>query len=215
MEDLKRIFKFMKPCRREFFLAVMFVIIEASFELTIPMLMADMIDVGVADRDMDYIVARGLTMMACALLALVTGLLYARFSARAANGFGAALREAEYRKVQEYSFENLDHFETSSLITRMTADVTVMQNTISGGLRPLTRSPIMLLMGLGMTFYMNKKLVSVCGLHSCAGLYPVPHRQPRGSHVRQAPEGHGPGQCRGAGEFKRSPGSEGLCAGRI
>lgn len=86
MEDLKRIFKFMKPCRREFFLAVMFVIIEASFELTIPMLMADMIDVGVADRDMDYIVARGLTMMACALLALVTGLLYARFSARAANG---------------------------------------------------------------------------------------------------------------------------------
>ena len=101
MEDLKRIFKFMKPCRREFFLAVMFVIIEASFELTIPMLMADMIDVGVADRDMDYIVARGLTMMACALFALVTGLLYARFSARAANGFGAALREAEYRKVQE------------------------------------------------------------------------------------------------------------------
>ena len=72
MEDLKRIFKFMKPCRREFFLAVMFVIIEASFELTIPMLMADMIDVGVADRDMDYIVARGLTMIACALFALVT-----------------------------------------------------------------------------------------------------------------------------------------------
>ena len=69
----------MKPCRREFFLAVMFVIIEASFELTIPMLMADMIDVGVADRDMDYIVARGLTMIACALFALVTGLLYARF----------------------------------------------------------------------------------------------------------------------------------------
>ena len=161
MEDLKRIFKFMKPCRREFFLAVMFVIIEASFELTIPMLMADMIDVGVADRDMDYIVVRGLTMIACALFALVTGLLYARFSARAANGFGAALREAEYRKVQEYSFENLDHFETSSLITRMTADVTVMQNTISGGLRPLTRSPIMLLMGLGMTFYLNKKLVLV------------------------------------------------------
>ena len=58
-------------------------------------------------------------------------------------------------------FENLDHFETSSLITRMTADVTVMQNTISGGLRPLTRSPIMLLMGLGMTFYLNKKLVLV------------------------------------------------------
>ena len=161
MEDLKRIFKFMRPCRREFFLAVMFVIIEASFELTIPMLMADMIDVGVANKDMDYIVSRGLTMMGCALFALFTGLLYARFSARAANGFGAALREAEYMKVQEYSFENLDHFETSSLITRMTTDVTVMQNTISGGLRPLTRSPIMLLMGLGMTFYLNKKLVLV------------------------------------------------------
>ena len=161
MEDLKRIFKFMRPCRREFFLAVILVIIEASFELTIPMLMADMIDVGVANKDMDYIVSRGLTMMGCALFALFTGLLYARFSARAANGFGAALREAEYMKVQEYSFENLDHFETSSLITRMTTDVTVMQNTISGGLRPLTRSPIMLLMGLGMTFHLNKKLVLV------------------------------------------------------
>lgn len=133
MEDLKRIFKFMKPCRREFFLAVMFVIIEASFELTIPMLMADMIDVGVADRDMDYIVARGLTMMACALFALVTGLLYARFSARAANGLWS--RSAGRRSIGR--FRNIplkiwDHFETSSLITRMTADVTVMQNTISG-----------------------------------------------------------------------------------
>ena len=96
----------MKPCRREFFLAVMFVIIEASFELTIPMLMADMIDVGVADRDMDYIVARGLTMIACALFALVTGLLYARFRPGRPTALEPALREAEYRKVQEYSLKS-------------------------------------------------------------------------------------------------------------
>ncbi|HJG82977.1 MAG TPA: ABC transporter ATP-binding protein/permease [Lacrimispora saccharolytica] len=161
MKDLERIFRYMKPYRKQFILAVLFVVIEASFELTIPMLMADMIDVGVANHDMDYIVERGMIMMGCALLALITGLIYARFSARAANGFGAALREAEYIKVQEYSFGNLDHFETSSLITRMTTDVTVMQNAVSGGLRPLVRSPVMLLMGLGMTFYLNRKLVLV------------------------------------------------------
>ena len=158
MKDLERIFRYMKPYRKQF---ILFVVIEASFELTIPMLMADMIDVGVANHDMDYIVERGMIMMGCALLALITGLIYARFSARAANGFGAALREAEYIKVQEYSFGNLDHFETSSLITRMTTDVTVMQNAVSGGLRPLVRSPVMLLMGLGMTFYLNRKLVLV------------------------------------------------------
>lgn len=161
MKDLRRIFKFMRPYRKQFILAVVFVIIEASFELTIPMLMADMIDVGVANHDMNYIIERGMIMMGCALLALFTGLLYARFSARAANGFGAELREAEYVKVQEYSFGNLDHFETSSLITRMTTDITVMQNAVSGGLRPLMRSPVMLFMGLGMTFYLNRKLVLV------------------------------------------------------
>lgn len=70
-------------------------------------------------------------MIICAVLALITGLLYARFAARAANGFAAALREAEYRKLQQFDFANLDHFSTPSLVTRMTTDVTVMLNAVA------------------------------------------------------------------------------------
>lgn len=79
----------------------------------------------------------------------------------AANGFAYELREREFSKIQEYSFANLDHFETSSLITRMTSDVTVMQNLISAGLRPLVRGPVMLVLGLLMAFLINAKLALV------------------------------------------------------
>ena len=91
----------------------------------------------------------------CALLSLVTGLLYARFAARAAYGWGARIREAQYQKVQGFAFSNLDHFETSSLVTRMTTDVTVLQNAVNGGFRPMVRGPVMLVMGVGLSFWMN------------------------------------------------------------
>ena len=86
----------------------------------------------------------------CALLALVPGLLYARFAARASYGWGEKIREAEYAKVMQYSFSNLDHFDTSSLITRMTTDVTVLQNLINSGFRPVTRGPSLLILGIGL-----------------------------------------------------------------
>ncbi|MFX8164652.1 ABC transporter ATP-binding protein, partial [Acinetobacter baumannii] len=87
----------------------------------------DIIDVGVANRDVVFILHKGVQMGICAILALVTGLLYARFAARAAYGWGARIREAQFARVQDYAFSNLDHFETSSLVTRMTTDVTVIQ----------------------------------------------------------------------------------------
>ena len=123
--------------------------------------MADLIDVGVENRDLHYIVGKGVQMGVCALLALATGLLYARFAARAAYGWGARVREAQYEKVQRYAFSNLDRFETSSLVTRMTTDVTVLQNAVNGGLRPLVRSPVMLVMGLGLSFWMNAELALI------------------------------------------------------
>lgn len=161
MRDLKRVFACMKPYRVAFLLAVLFVVIETSFELFIPMIMADIIDVGVAAHDVSYILLKGVQMCGCALLSLVTGLLYAKFAAIAANGFGAELRQREFAKLQTFSFANLDHFETSSLITRMTSDVTVLQNAISAGLRPLVRGPVMLLLGLAMAFWINQKLALV------------------------------------------------------
>lgn len=161
MKDLKRIFSYIGSYRPALILGMLMVCIETSLELFIPILMADIIDVGVVNRDLDLIFLKGVQMGICALLALLTGLLYARYSARAAYGFGAELRTAEYKKIQEYSFTNLDHFETSSLVTRMTSDVTVMQNAIAGGLRPMVRGPVILILGVGFSVWLNPRLALV------------------------------------------------------
>lgn len=161
MKDLKRLYSFIKPYRIPLYLAIFFVITETFFELVIPMIMAEIIDVGVATRDVDYIFIKGMQMVICAILSLILGLLYARYAAIAAQGFGSVLRKAQFRKIQEYSFANLDHFDSSSLVTRLTSDVSVMQNAINGGLRPMIRGPFMMIMGLGVAFYINASLALV------------------------------------------------------
>ncbi len=161
MKDLRCLFRYLGPYRQDLFMGGLLVLIETVFELVIPVFMADLIDVGVANGDVSYIIYKGVQMAVCAGLALITGLLYARFAARAAYGWGARVREAEFEKIQDYAFSNLDRFETSSLVTRMTTDVTVLQNAVNGGLRPLVRSPVMLDMGLGLSFRMNPRLALV------------------------------------------------------
>ena len=161
MKEFRRLLSYLGPYRRDMAIGALLVFIETVFELVIPVLMADLIDVGVENRDLHYIVGKGVQMGVCALLALITGLLYARFAARAAYGWGARVREAQYEKVQGYAFSNLDRFETASLVTRMTTDVTVLQNAVNGGLRPLVRSPVMLVMGLGLSFWMNAELALI------------------------------------------------------
>ncbi|HIR57803.1 MAG TPA: ABC transporter ATP-binding protein [Candidatus Gallacutalibacter pullicola] len=161
MKDLKKLFGYFGPYRRDLLLGAVLVLVETCFELFIPVLMADIIDVGVANHDVPFILHKGIQMGICAVLALATGLLYARFAARASYGFGANVREAEYEKVQNYSFSNLDHFETSSLVTRMTTDVTVLQNAVNGGLRPMVRGPSMLIMGIALSVWMNPRLALV------------------------------------------------------
>lgn len=161
MGELRRLLRYLGPYRRDLLLGGVLVVIETCFELVIPVLMADLIDVGVANQDISYVLYKGAQMGVCALCALVTGLLYARFAARASYGWGAQIRRAQFERVQRYSFANLDHFDASSLVTRMTTDVTVLQNAINGGFRPLVRSPIMLVMGVGLSFCMNAKLAAV------------------------------------------------------
>ena len=161
MNKLKRLFSYMGPYKKDFYLAILLVAIETCFELIIPTLMADLIDLGVAKGDTKYMFIKGAQMALCALLALITGLTYARFAARAAYGWGALIRKAEYERVQQYSFSNIDKFETSSLVTRMTSDVTVMQNAINGGLRPITRAPIMFILGIIFSFTMNSYLAII------------------------------------------------------
>ena len=161
MKSLFRLFRYAKAYRFYFVIAILCVIIESAFELIIPMIMANIIDVGLVNKDIEYILYQGILMGILAIISLIFGLLYAKFNAKAANGFGAELRKAEFEKIQEYSFINIDHFDTSSLITRLTSDVTVIQNAISGGLRPITRGPVMLILGLLFSFMINGELVLV------------------------------------------------------
>ena len=161
MKDMKRLFGYMGPYKKDMILGALFVMIETGFELFIPIMISNLIDIGVANHDVNYIYVKGIQMALLALGALVTGLLYAHFSAKASYGWGAEIRKAEYARVQQYAFSNLDHFVTSSLITRMTTDVNVLQNMIISGFRPITRGPSLLIMGIGLSFYMNPKLAFV------------------------------------------------------
>lgn len=161
MKDMKRLFGYMGPYKKDMILGALFVMIETGFELFIPIMISNLIDIGVANHDVNYIYVKGVQMALLALGALVTGLLYAHFSAKASYGWGAEIRKAEYARIQQYAFSNLDHFVTSSLITRMTTDVNVLQNMIISGFRPITRGPSLLIMGIGLSFWMNPKLAFV------------------------------------------------------
>ena len=136
---LRRIFSYSGKYKKYFVLAALCITAESLFELLIPLIMADIVDVGVANADKAYIFSRGGFMILCALLALLLGIGSARFAAIAGQGLGANLREAEYAKLQDFSFANVDHFQISSLVTRMTGDVTNIQNSISSGMRPTCR----------------------------------------------------------------------------
>ncbi len=161
MSDLKRLAAYLGPYRRDMLLGALLVFVETAFELVIPVLMADIIDVGVASRDVPMILRQGALMGACAVISLLTGLGYTRFAARASYGLGAHLRAAEFQAVQRFAFSNLDRFDAGSLVTRMTTDVTVVQNAVNGGFRPLVRSPVMFVMGIGLSFYMDPGLTLV------------------------------------------------------
>ena len=161
MKDFVRLLRHLGPYRKDMVIGCLMVLVESAFEMVIPVLMSDIIDVGVVRHDVPYILGKGVQMGICAVLALITGLLYARFAARSAYGWGARIREAQFERVQKYAFSNLDHFETASLVTRMTTDVTVIQNAVNGGLRPMVRGPVMLVLGVGLSLWMNARLALV------------------------------------------------------
>ena len=157
----KQFFGYFKNYKKYLYLSAVFVILETLFELIIPLIMADIIDIGVANKDRNYILIKGGLMIICALLSLGLGLLYAKTAAKAGQGFGYELRKAQYQKIQEFSFKNTDHFSTSSLVTRLTSDVTILQNAICNGIRPLVRAPFMMLTALTMAILISAKLAVV------------------------------------------------------
>ena len=158
---LRRIFSYMKEYRKFAWLGLLCIAVEVILEIMVPMLMADLIDYGVTNADQSYIIRKGLQMALCAILALILGVGSARFSALAGMGLGANIRKAGYEKLQSYSFSNIDHFNVSSLVTRLTSDITNIQNAVATGMRPFGRSPVMLIFATSLAFRINSTLAMV------------------------------------------------------
>lgn len=158
---LLRLFSYMGKYKKFAYLAIFCITAESIFELLVPLIMADLIDIGVANGDKGYIYSKGIQMVICAVIALILGAGSARFAALAGQGLGAELRKAQYEKLQYYSFSNIDHFRVSSLVTRLTSDVTNIQNTVSTGMRPFCRGPVMLVMATAVAVTLNRELALV------------------------------------------------------
>lgn len=158
MKDLKFLLKYLTRFKKDLILAIGLIIIETVFELIIPFLMKDIIDIGIQKQDMKQILISGGAIILCAFISLVTGHFYAKYNARLVTNFSYSVRQDVFQKIQTYSFSNLDHFQTESLVTRLTNDVMILQNTLVGGIRPICRSPLMLFMGIGLSFAMAPKL---------------------------------------------------------
>ena len=134
---------------------------EAVLELLLPKAMSQIVDVGIANGDKEYILAMGLKMILMALASLVMGVGAAALAARAGMGFGANVRAAEYAQVQRFSFANIEHFSTASMITRLTNDVSSVQMTLMMGMRMLVRAPVMLITALVMALTIGLQLSQV------------------------------------------------------
>ena len=158
---IKKLLPYMKGYEKEAVLAPITVIFEVFIEILIPFLMAKIVDVGIANRDVAYVAKLGGIMAGMALLSMASGALSGKFAATAGTGFACNLRKALFNKIQDFSFANADHFSTASLVTRMTADVTNVQNAAMDMIRIMFRAPVMLISALAVTIAMNAELASV------------------------------------------------------
>ena len=142
-------------------LTPVFMVLEVIMETIIPLLMATMIDDGINKGDMNHIVITGLWMLLCALIALFAGAMGAVFGARASAGFAKNLRKAMFENIQTFSFANIDKYSTAGLVTRMTTDVTNIQNSYQMLLRICFRAPVNLVAAMTMAMLINARLASV------------------------------------------------------
>lgn len=158
---LKKLAPYTKGYRIWIALGILCSAAEAVFELLLPLKMADIVDFGIKLQDRDYILRTGGEMIVMALVALLLGVSAAAIAARAGMGFGANLRSAEYAHVQEFAFSNIEKFSTASLITRLTTDVTTVQQTLMMGMRIVVRAPVMLVAALIFAITISASLSKV------------------------------------------------------
>jgi ATP-binding cassette subfamily B protein len=158
---MKRYFKYIKPYLLYFIVGPIMMIVEVIGEVTLPLMMANIINNGATNHDIGYILRTGALMVLVAIGMLLGGVGGAYFGSKASVNFAADLRTDVFAKVQQFSFSNIDHFSVGSLITRLTNDITQMQNLVMMSLRIMLRAPGMLIGAIIMAFYMNAELAVI------------------------------------------------------
>ena len=158
---IKKLWPQARPYAPWIFAGVLCSAAEAVFELLIPLVMSDIVDIGIANGDQTFILQKGGLMVVMALVSLCFGLGSAVCSSVAGQGFGANLRRAEYDHIQEFAFSNIEKFSTASLVTRLTSDVNSMQLSLMMGMRLLVRAPVMLISALILSVSISYQLSNV------------------------------------------------------
>ena len=152
------LFKSIREYKKQSILAPVFVTLEVFMEVLIPFLMANIIDIGIQGNDLNYVIVNGIFLAILAMLALLFGALAGKFAAEAGAGYAANLRHDIFYKIQDFSFKNIDHFSTPSLVTRMTTDITNVQMAYMMTIRMLARAPIMIILCWIMTLTINMEI---------------------------------------------------------
>ncbi len=158
---MKRFTKYVKPYWVYFVVGPILMIVEVIGEVLLPKMMANIINEGVANQNVGYILGAGVMMILTAFIMMLGGIGGAYFAAKAAANFATDLRSDVFAKVQKFSFSNIDSFSTGSLVTRLTNDITQIQNVIMMGLRMMLRAPGMLIGAIIMAFIMNPRLAVI------------------------------------------------------
>lgn len=155
---IKKLMSYIGEFKRDTILSPIFVTLEVFLEVLLPTLMALVIDNGVETGDMNYVMKIGLIMLVVAMLSLAAGTLSGVFAAKASMGFGRNLRRGMFDNIQDFAFRNIDHFSTAGLVTRMTTDVTNVQNAYQMLVRMFVRAPIMMISALIMCVKINARI---------------------------------------------------------
>ncbi len=158
---VKTLMRSVREYKKSSILTPVFVTFEVILEVMIPLLMAKLIDYGIEAGNMQYILKMGAILVICCIVSLTFGALSGKYAAVASAGFAKNLRMDMYNKVQEYSFSNIDKFSAASIVTRLTTDITNIQNAYQMAIRVAVRSPIMLIFALFMAFQINSHLAPI------------------------------------------------------
>lgn len=161
---IRKLSLFLGGYRKTLLIIPLLVFLDVMAELSMPLLMARVIDIGIPVKDVPFITRTGLYMIGLALAAICFGVLNMRLTTNVSMGFGANLRDALFEKIQQFSFNNIDYFSTASLITRLTNDVNNIQSTVMMILRLLVRAPMMLIIAFFLAYSINAELSIVLAI---------------------------------------------------